>query len=100
MHQARDLIIYLSSFVVEPSTQIIFYPLHVSDYVNAEIMAQGLCGFAPNQAAFEAGRIMLTRLYQLAKEGANFAFETTLAILKTIRFSVLWRPVTGEIETF
>ncbi len=53
--------------------------LHVSDYVNADIIAQGLCGFAPNQAAFEAGRIMLTRLQQLAKERANFAFETTLA---------------------
>ena len=53
--------------------------LHVSDYVNADIIAQRLCGFTPNKAAFEAGRIMLTRLQQSAKEKSNFAFETTLA---------------------
>jgi predicted ABC-type ATPase len=53
--------------------------LQVSDYVNADTIAQGLCGFAPDKAAFEAGRIMLTRIHQLANERMNFAFETTLA---------------------
>ncbi len=53
--------------------------LQIDDYVNADILAQGLCGFAPEQVAFEAGRIMLARLHQLASEKMNFAFETTLA---------------------
>ncbi len=53
--------------------------LQIDDYVNADTLAQGLCGFAPEQAAFEAGRIMLARLRQLANEQMNFAFETTLA---------------------
>lgn len=51
----------------------------MSDYVNADTIAQGLCGFAPDKAAFEAGRIMLTRIRHLANEKTNFAFETTLA---------------------
>ncbi len=53
--------------------------LKVDHYVNADILAQGLCGFAPEQEAFKAGRIMLAHLHHLANEKMNFAFETTLA---------------------
>jgi predicted ABC-type ATPase len=52
---------------------------HVSEFVNADVIAQGLSAFAPENAAVEAGRIMLARLHELAGERANFAFETTLA---------------------
>ena len=50
-----------------------------SEFVNADVIAQGLSGFAPENSAFEAGRIMLRRLKQLAREKKSFAFETTLA---------------------
>ena len=49
------------------------------EFVNADVIARGLSGFAPENAAFEAGRIMLRRLKQLARERRSFAFETTLA---------------------
>ena len=48
-------------------------------YVNADVIAQGLSGFAPESAAVEASRIMLERLRALAAQRADFAFETTLA---------------------
>ncbi|HVK08343.1 MAG TPA: zeta toxin family protein [Gemmataceae bacterium] len=48
-------------------------------FVNADEIARGLNGFAPEDVAFDAGRIMLERLRQLSTEGADFAFETTLA---------------------
>jgi predicted ABC-type ATPase len=51
----------------------------VAEFVNADIIAQGLSGFDPGRAALQAGRIMLTRLRELAALRANFAFETTLA---------------------
>lgn len=51
----------------------------ITEYVNADVIAQGLSAFAPERAAFRAGRIMLERLQQLANERMNFAFETTLA---------------------
>jgi predicted ABC-type ATPase len=50
-----------------------------TEFVNADVIAQGLSGFAPESAALEAGRIMLRRLHQLAGEKVSFAFETTLA---------------------
>jgi len=53
--------------------------LAVMTFVNADVIAQGLAGFAVESSAMEAGRIMLARLDKLAKERANFAFETTLA---------------------
>jgi predicted ABC-type ATPase/GNAT superfamily N-acetyltransferase len=53
--------------------------LRVLTFVNADVIAQGLAGFDPNNVALEAGRIMLARLQELAAARANFAFETTLA---------------------
>ena len=53
--------------------------LGVSQFVNADEIARGLSGFAPETVAQEAGRIMLHRLRVLAAQRADFAFETTLA---------------------
>jgi predicted ABC-type ATPase len=53
--------------------------LQLGEFVNADYIAQGLAGFAPERAAFAAGRIMLRRLDELARQRASFAFETTMA---------------------
>ena len=53
--------------------------LGVTEFVNADVIAQGLSAFNPERAAFHAGRVMLERMQQLAREHENFAFETTLA---------------------
>jgi predicted ABC-type ATPase len=50
----------------------------VKEFVNADAIAQGLSAFAPENAAADAGRIMLRRLHELAEKRINFAFETTL----------------------
>ncbi len=63
----------------------------LTEYVNADTIAQGLSAFNPEGAAFEAGRIMLRRLHRLADEGRNFAFESTLAS----RFYAAW---IGEMQ--
>jgi predicted ABC-type ATPase len=49
------------------------------EFVNADMIAAGLSPFASAGAAFEAGRIMLKRLRELAARGEDFAFETTLS---------------------
>lgn len=53
--------------------------VHIKDFVNADVIAQGLSAFQPEKAAIQAGRVMLERIKTLADEGINFAFETTLA---------------------
>lgn len=51
----------------------------ILEFVNADTIAEGLSAFAPEDASFDAGRVMLGRLHELADEGKDFAFETTLA---------------------
>ncbi len=53
--------------------------LHMDNFVNADVIAQGLCAYQPEKAAIQAGRIMLDRIHTLADKNANFAFETTLS---------------------
>ena len=49
------------------------------EFVNADEIAKGLSPFNPGSVAIEAGRLMLQRMDDLLSEGADFAFETTLA---------------------
>lgn len=51
----------------------------VEEFVNADTIARGLSAFGPDRAAMAAGRIMLSRLRELARQRVDFAFETTLA---------------------
>jgi predicted ABC-type ATPase len=53
--------------------------LHVDEFVNADVIARGLSAFNPEGAALDAGRVMLTRLRELAAQKKNIAFESTLA---------------------
>ena len=62
--------------------------LHVDNFVNADVIAQGLCAYQPEKAAIQAGRIMLDRIHTLANEKVNFSFETTLAS----RSFAIWIP--------
>lgn len=62
--------------------------LQLYTFVNADVIAQGLSGFAPERSAVEAGKIMLNRLHDLAEQRENFAFETTLAG----RYYAQWLP--------
>jgi len=53
--------------------------LGVTEFVNADVIAEGLSAFQPEGAVFHAGRVMLERIHYLAKKRVDFAFETTLA---------------------
>jgi predicted ABC-type ATPase len=47
--------------------------LGVLEFVNADQIAVGLSAYAPETVSFEAGRIMLRRLHELAQSGSSFA---------------------------
>jgi len=51
----------------------------IEAFVNADDIARGLSAFNPESVAQAAGRLMLERLRELADQGEDFAFETTLA---------------------
>src|SRR5438105_10060259 len=53
--------------------------LGVREYVNADPIAAGLSAFVPDSVAIAAGRVMLARIDELARQRISFGFETTLA---------------------
>lgn len=49
------------------------------NFVNADLIAQGLSPFFPRAAAIKAGKLVLEQIHSLAEKNVDFAFETTLA---------------------
>ena len=49
------------------------------NFVNADLIAQGLSPFSPRAAAIKAGRLVLEQICSLAAKNVDFAFETTLS---------------------
>ena len=75
------------------------------NFINADLIAQGVSPFAAEEIAFRAGRLMLEEIELYAKRGESFGFETTLSgrsYLRTIghlrrrgyevHFFFLWVP--------
>lgn len=69
-------------------------------FVNADAIAADLSPEAPERAAFEAGRIMVRHLRELAARGDDFAFETTLAGRRYARLIPEWRRQGYLVELF
>lgn len=49
------------------------------NFVNADLIAQGLAPFEPRSAAIKAGRLVLQQIDEYTNRGIDFAFETTLS---------------------
>jgi|SRR5450631_3749459 len=71
--------------------------LNCQEFVNADSIATGLSPFNPGSVAFEAGRIMLGRIYQLIGEKVDFGFETTLSAKSYISLINVAREAGYEI---
>ena len=58
-----------------------FLPLYADckNFINADLIAQGMSPFSPESAAFHAGRLMLGEIDHLSKRAVDFGFETTLS---------------------
>jgi predicted ABC-type ATPase len=59
--------------------EAILAQLGIATFVNADYIARGLAGRDASSVGIAAGRIMLTRLRELAGAGQDFAFESTLS---------------------
>jgi predicted ABC-type ATPase len=49
------------------------------NFINADLIAEGVSPFSPEAVAFRAGRLMLEEIGLYAKRGDSFGFETTLS---------------------
>lgn len=53
--------------------------VNCSNFVNSDLIAQGLSPFKPSIAAIKAGKLVLQQIKEFAEKRVDFAFETTLA---------------------
>ena len=60
-------------------------------FINADLIAAGLSPFAPEAAAFKAGRLMLEEIAASVRRDESFAFETTLSGLSYLAHIREWR---------
>lgn len=67
------------------------YDANCPNFVNADLIAAGLSPFAPELAAFKAGRIMLESIANHVRRGESFAFETTLSGLTYAQMIPAWQ---------
>lgn len=58
-----------------------FLPEYVNcpNFINVDLIAQGLAPFEPSSAAIKAGKLVLQQIDEFAGRGVDFAFETTLS---------------------
>lgn len=61
-------------------------------FINAGLIAAGLSPFAPELAAFRAGRLMLEAMEEHAVRGSSFAFETNARMIP------LWRQAAYVVK--
>ncbi|CAN5326300.1 zeta toxin family protein [soil metagenome] len=80
--------------------QLLPFVFNTVEFVNADEIARGLSPFNFEGVTFQAGRIMLERLYQLLRENKNFAFETTLSGLSYLNFIQQAKKAGYEIVLF
>lgn len=67
-------------------------------FINADLIAQGLSPFAPDQAAIAAGRIMVRMIRERVQRRESFAFETTLSGRNYAQHIPRWRKAGFEIK--
>lgn len=70
------------------------------NFVNADLIAAGLSPFAPELAAFKAGRLMLEAIADFVRRDESFSFETTLSGLTYAQMIPVWRSSGYLVKLF
>lgn len=67
------------------------------NFINADLIAAGLAPFKPESVAFEAGKLLLSRIDDMVSKKESFAFETTLSGQNYIRRIQEWQQAGYEV---
>lgn len=76
-----------------------FLPIEAEclNFINADLIAQGLSPFQPAKMAIEAGRLMIQHIAECIRKNESFAFETTLSGKGYVRKINNWKKKHYEI---
>jgi predicted ABC-type ATPase len=76
-----------------------FLPIEAEclNFINADLIAQGLSPFQPRNMAIKAGRIMIQQIDECVRRNKSFAFETTLSGRGYVKKIKNWKAQQYEI---
>jgi predicted ABC-type ATPase len=76
-----------------------FLPIEAEclNFINVDLIAQGLSPFQPDKMAVEAGRLMIKHINECVNRSESFAFETTLSGKGYINKIKKWKTRQYEI---
>ncbi len=76
-----------------------FLPIEAEclNFINADLIAQGLAPFQPAKMAIESGRLMIKQIKDCVRKNESFAFETTLSGKGFIKNIKAWKSNGYEI---
>lgn len=76
-----------------------FLPIEAEclNFINADLIAEGLAPFKPEKLAIKAGKLMIKQIYECIKKEQSFAFETTLSGKTYINKILKWKKLGYEI---
>lgn len=79
-----------------------FLPIEAEclNFINADLIAQGLSPFQPAKMAIEAGRLLIERIAECVRKNESFAFETTLSGKGYIKKISDWKNEGYEIVIY
>jgi predicted ABC-type ATPase len=79
-----------------------FLPIEAEclNFINADLIAQGLSPFQPAKMAIEAGRLMIKQITECVRKNESFAFETTLSGKGYLKKIKEWKNQGYEIIIF
>ena len=69
-------------------------------FINADLIAQGLSPFRPEDAAVRAARLMLEMIAECVRRGESFAIETTLSGRTYARMIPQWKQAGFQVTLF
>ena len=69
-------------------------------FVNADLIAAGFAPFDPERVTMKAGRLMLKEIFEHARRGESFSFETTLSGRGYARHIPEWRERGFMVKLF
>ncbi|MBF0289866.1 MAG: zeta toxin family protein [SAR324 cluster bacterium] len=76
-----------------------FLPMEAEclNFINADLIAQGLSPFQPEKMSIESGKLMLQRIDESVNKNESFAFETTLSGKGYIKKIKNWKSQGYEV---
>jgi len=79
-----------------------FLPIEVEclNFINADLIAQGLSPFQPEKMAIKAGKLMIQQINEYVEKGESFAFETTLSGRGYIKKILNWKSMNYKIVIY